>query len=88
MIHLRLWQKKETLHYSIKREMLPDENGLSEDCFEAMSILLEDMLSSEKGVRERFWRLSAERKQVLDFFHMQEWACKNDVTGLNHNCTL
>ena len=88
LIHLRLWQKKETLHYSIKREMLPDENGLSEDCFEAMSILLEDMLSSEKGVRERFWRLSAERKQVLDFFHMQEWACKNDVTGLNHNCTL
>lgn len=79
LIELRLWQKRETLHYAIKRELLPDGHGLSADCFEAMSILLDEMLSSEKGVNQRFWRLASERKQVLEFFRLQEWALQNDA---------
>ncbi|CAE7249385.1 TNN [Symbiodinium sp. CCMP2456] len=82
LAELRVWETKAGVQCFIKADLLPESEKWSRDRQEAAGILLSELVETAAGVRDTFWRLAAERRELLRLFHGRGWVEKRQDSGL------
>ena len=80
LAQLRVWDSSTRLECFIKADLLPESGKWSADMKEAAAVLLSELVETPAGVHERFWRLAAERKKLLQVLHGHGWVEKHEAT--------
>ncbi|CAE7029845.1 TNN [Symbiodinium sp. CCMP2592] len=82
LAELRVWETKDGIQCFVKTDQLPESEKWSRDRQEAAGILLSELVENAAGVRDTFWRLAGERKELLQLFHERGWVEKRQDSGL------